>query len=319
MHDSFDNLTDTTHDYAGYVIPPCNCGSAVERLDLVAYPMAAFNVFSIFANIIHMVILSLIPSLKKSSYYHVLLHISISDIHYALYAICRLTLNRAEYFQNSPKFVYLIYDIIMTSADSNRYLILAMASFERYSALCRPMAHTTSKFTVYIHIWLPCSWIVIFVWTSIGVGVFHEDLCFNPLTGPSTAYGKVSGAVIILGAVGPCLLAIAALQTRVLAELLRMRETNITREQTTIRKATHSLLIIIGVFYLCLTPTMAAFLNRLYRGPTYRSLDYYLGSVLFSSLYGVVNTLIYGWMTPAYRHKVMAIRCSCPKRTHTET
>lgn len=280
------------------------------RIDAVGYPLAAFNIFSILANILHMIILSNMTALKRSSYYHVLMHLSLTDIYYSLFATCGMTLNRMEYFQDVPIFLIMIYTILYKASHSSRYVILAVATAERYSALCRPLQHTSSKFIVYIHIWLPIFWLLNLTWASVGIGLFPEELCFTEFSGPTIGYGPISGPIFVMAWVGSFIIIIIVLQGRVLAELYHLRGANLTREKLAIKRSTKYLVAIIGTFFVCLIPTATALLNRLFDGPSYNTLDYYLGTVLFSSLYGVINVVIYGWMNPSYRYRALVILIS---------
>lgn len=282
------------------------CEEDFQRIDSVAYTLAAVNTLSILYNMFHIYVLSTLSSLKRSAYYHILTHLTAADIHMASYTICQLIFNRTHFFSISTLHAIVIYDILFSTSYTNRYLIMTVACLERYYALCRPMEHKTSKLVNYIHIWLPACWIFSFLLIAVRDVVFVHDLCFDSLTGPAIRNGLGPGVFTSTASIVPSIIT-GLLVTRVLVELFCMRKREVAQTETQVKRATLYLSIIVIVFFVCLIPPSMSYLMLISGVENLSSMGYYIGVVFFTTLYGFLNTLIYGWMNSTYRKRVRLI------------
>ena len=286
------------------------CPGDFQRIDSVAYPLAVVNVLIMLVNIAHIRILSAMPSLRaKSAYYHVLLHISLSDISYALSDVLHLVLNRRAYFQDFGIVQILLYDVFFTLNHPLRHLLLTMASLDRCFALCLPMHHSTSKLITKMHIWLPLCWILCLIITAVRNGICYKDLCFEDLSGPSVRYG-VGSATIIISIQGLFMLVTSILTVRVLVELYKMKKRSLPQDRALVVRSVQYVVIIVAVFYAFLLPS---FVTSVLRGYGTQNLNVFWGYYIFvrlcQSLYGFFNTFSYGWRTPAYRKQALVMLC----------
>lgn len=233
------------------------CEDDMLRLDWVGYSLAALNALSVIVNVIHILILSRIASLKGSGYYHILLHIAASDIYFSLIIICKMVWNDPSYFSNSSRAEFLVYYVVMDTAVYGRYCIMTVASLERYYAMCRSLRYSVSNFTRRIHLWLPLVWFISFLMAAIRTSVSHKYICFNSLSGPLLLGGGTAASKLV-GIFIPSLTT-AILLTRVIVELFRMRNRSATQEEKQVKRATHYLISVIVLFYLHILPSTISF------------------------------------------------------------
>lgn len=288
-------------------IPPCV--ETLERDDNLGFFLAGLNFISVLANLLHIVILSKMPSLRGSAYYLILVHLSLADIHYALNVITHMTWNRPSYFENVSFAAVLIYDVLLGTSTNNRFMLMLAASLERYIAICQPMKYSTSKYVSHLHIWLVVCWLLSYLLSCLKTGLSYRRLCFYSLRGPSLEQGMEAGLISLVLKILPALIS-GVFLVRVMKELKRMGKNNPTQEMAQLRRATRYLITVFVIFYGCLISPIIAFSLFIAKVTSPNTFGYYLFYELFNSLYGCLNIVIYGWMTPAYRARGwQLVRC----------
>lgn len=276
------------------------CPAKLGRMDSAAYALVTVNLLSIWINIFHLIVLSKIPALKGTAYYHILVHFSLADIFNAISVACRMALNKENLFQNFSFTSIAIYDVLMDTMQLGRHFIAAVSSLERYYALCKPFNYDSSHYTTKLHLWLPMSWILVFGLFALRDSALHDGICYSQMLGPTNLLGKGAiitlGFMIILGGVT------AVLLLRVGVEMYRMRRRTASTKEMEVKNATVYLIVNIVTFYVCLLPQIANYVVVLFGIQSL--LNVYLCNYLPCSVYGIVDSFVYGWMTSAYRRRI---------------
>jgi hypothetical protein len=296
----------TSISLGDFIIPKCSY--PVVRVNALGYPLAAVNFLSAVANVFHMIILSRMPSLKGTNYYHILLHLSIGDLHTGVSVATFLIFNNVSYFKNATIPGLVLYDVLLRGWIPGKYWMMVAASVERYLALCKPMTYEVSTFATKLYIWLPLIWIGSLVYAIIITAVFHEHLCFSDLVGPIlTGMSGVGTARQV--ELGISALIVGILLTRVFVEIVKMGKRSTSQQEKDVRKAALYLGGVIISFYFCLVPAYIGYVVFLLTKKS-TPLSFYVLQLPFSSLYGIFNTIVYGWITPGYRKQVRTLfRC----------
>lgn len=289
------------------------CGHDTQKLNWAMYALVVLNAFSVVINVIHMLILSRITSLRGSGYYHILLHIAASDIYFSLVVICKMVWNDPSHFSNTSRMGFVVYFIYLDVAAYGRYGILTAASLERYYALCRSL-HYFSTFTNRIHIWLLMVWFVSVLVAALRGELSYDTLCFDNIFGP-IALSRKSLAIKTAAVYIPSLTT-AILLTRVNVELFRMRKKSSTVNEKQVKRSTYYLISISALFYLSVIPSGVFFLVYWSTSTSDKyklSAGFYISPIFVSSVYGLINVVIYWCMSAAYR-KAARSAVSCKNK-----
>lgn len=292
-----ENVTDQLNYHSSILSIPL-CENQPVKISTAGYIMAALNVLSVIINIGHIRVLSKIPSLKGSAYYHILIHLTIGDMLSAMSGFCYMTFNLQKYFLNWSPLVLTAYSTVIGSLFFARIGILFVAACERYYALCHPFSYSMSRFVTHLHCWLPLVWVIWLAIDALAIGIFQIETCYmhvvGPIvTGPKKFLFKVSG----LSAIS---LITLSLLLRVVVELIRMRKRSLSSEEKTMKRSVYFVVAIIVLYYSSFSVTLIG--SLVYSSTGQRApILYYIEEMLVPTIYGLCNVVIYGWLMPAYR------------------
>ena len=263
--------------------------------------IATINGVSMVINIIHLITIAAMESLKGLPYRWILIHITLADIGSALtltaayiclpgfVLISKLTPN------TRPLSALIMWPQYMS------YWIFLIASIERYYGICRPLLYSASTFTQRL------SWILALTWLLNGsltaVVVALNLLTLNNLT----IYIQVS-QIFFLGDRYVPLLVSAIPLFKIIKELIRMRGRSLAGEDTQIRRASVYLIIIYSLFiFFSMFDLVMSSIDIMYpdlipfRAERLRNIT--------KPLYGIINTVIYGLRSKAYRTQLRKMFC----------
>lgn len=264
-----------------------------------------FNCVSAFVNCVHLIILSNIRSLRGKAYLVVLQHIAVADIVASIASCLRIACtihNKATESRGFSAFISMIDFTLIV-----RYYILAAACTERAKALSNALRYDSSPLVSHMSMWLALIWVFCALVAVIRDVLFYDRLCVNRVTGPGNLNELEPSLMTAVEIIIPSVVTIVSL-CKVAYEMTKMsgRSTNIQEQE--IFAAAKYVKIITAVFFLCFIPTLMVFIG-LYAG--FFSAHFTSLAVFGHSIYGILNTAIYGWMTKPYRKQFRNLVSCC--------
>lgn len=288
------NISTTEQIYINY------CGRSkpsnlIPSLDQTAITL---NSISLLINILHVIVLSQMKSLKNTPYRAVLYNIAFSDIYYGLSELLRL-LRKREYFPVAFIPWIIVFNTVTNGGLMARYWLMAASTTERFVAVCRPMRYSTSAYINYLHFWMIPYWIAPIL-LSLSKEVIDPKICLTYHFGPLNLGSKYAPVIIYLSEAIPLLFACIAL-TLVIIELWKMKKRSLSEHEKEVMRATLYVVVITGILVVFMMyPLIQQILitkKLVVHGM------FYVGQLIYA-FYGIVNTVIYGAMTPAYRRQI---------------
>ena len=247
-------------------------------------------------NVLHLVVLLTLPSLKKTANQTVLVHITLSDI--------AIAVTRTLYFSCSPYFYYLVNKstlvphVIGTSildwTNFIGYFVFFFGSIEKFYAFCRPLKYQSTAVVKHLPICFGLTWIVLLLVTVIEVYIRATLLH----SASSKTLWKVCFIVIL--PFPPSVLS-AALLMRVYREIRSMKVHDTVTAQAKQTKVAARYFMVIFVLFIIVWVLNIIFLSARFiteEGVYIRIFH------LFKSSYTIFNTVLYGWMSRPYRQYV---------------
>lgn len=291
---SFKNVTDKTD---GYNLDYCPQLSLSDNNYIANYSLIAVNIFCLLVNCFHVLVLSQLKVLNRDSYRSVLYHISIADMCNSVAMSVRIFVKDYRVFTEQPVEFTIFYDVVLDSAVFLRYNILAGASVERFIAVCRPLSYGSSWYINNIHNSLAVFWFYTFAAVTARSIIFWDKYCISGFLGPTNIL-SFWPTIMAACSAGPPLLITLMMMVLVCVEIAKMSRRSNTDQEKVIYSAAKYLIIIIIMFYVfLLVPILnyiLAMTDTFFFGVGYMEYSLY-------SVYGILNTVIYGWMHVNYR------------------
>ena len=310
MENTTVNMINTTeHTGKNNTMVLAMCG--VETMDRCytqygfKYTVVILNIISVFVNISHIRILRRMATSNSTTYMFVLQLISAADLQSTLHMLtCFCSIH--ELFVGQHIYYAAALAAIMSHSSLVKYASLATASIERYLSLCHPLHGTLrcdrfcSRLTQ-IKITAACFWCsTIFV---PFITKFFDDLCMGPMFGPINAEKTKGVSLMLLDAVYIFAITMLMLFSHINTQrqIVSMRSFQDASENRNVKLATKYILIINILYYTCLLPGIVVMALKRY-GINASNFTW-VANISYSS-YGILNVLIYGLRSKAYRIQV---------------
>ena len=258
--------------------------------------IATINGISFAINTFHLIIISRMPSLKGRPYKYILIHITLADMCSAALLIWVYSCLEAfvRVVKLTSKFP-IVLNMVSWPIDTSHWIFL-VAGIEQYYSICKPLVYESSRFVDKLPLIMILTWVISFCWTIVYVVV-------GMVVDPSTAvvpswwrhiYTTVNYLPLILAAIP---------LTMVIKELTKMRKKTLAANQRQSLRASVYLIIIYMIFtvfglFSFVTTYIHIVNHTLLKFPAQRLRN------ISKAFYGILNTVIYGFRTKAYRQEI---------------
>lgn len=268
------------------------------------------NITSIIINSLHLVIISQIRSLTGTAYLRLLQFLAAADIFEGFMSSIRVS----NVFRNVLRINRPLSACVTTlgSVLTLRYHFMMSAIVERAIAVCRPLQHRNHLFIRKLPVWLTCQTFFIISTSALMDVLYYKDICINTYYGPNDMNKPCPQGVMFSLRIIPSVVIIIGI-TKILYELQKTSGLSITNRQRERVAATKTIMILCVMIMFCLIPALVGILLR-----TNMAVKHSITSpmsLLGFFVYGIANTVVYGWRNKKYRRIVAeAVRkaFSCP-------
>ena len=262
--------------------------------------ITTLNAISLLVNIFNLIILTRMASLKGRPYKWILIHICLADIGSALLLIMVYSCLEGYVYVSmlTAKFPFTIYLVHLPTHTSN--WIFLVASVEQYYSICKPLAYESSTFVSKLSVILILMWVLSFCWL-----VLHLIIVRFATSSPEAA--SLANAVLSIASFMPLALAAVPL-IFVVKELMKMRQKALAaNQQQSLRAAAYLIIIYVIFLIFSLFDLFTSYIRIvspwLIKFPAQRLRN------ITKPLYGILNTVIYGFRTKAYRQEMRKLVC----------
>ena len=286
----------------------CQPESTICLSPSIEWTIISVNIISGLVNILHFVVLSKIPQLKATAYGAILKALCITDLYFVIPTIlqtnCSLRNIVTYHFRLGIFFQVLTGWVVYL-----RPLMLAFASCERFLALYRPFLHETSKFVQHVWLWLIFCLLGALTFAVRDIMMGKEFACVDTVVGVNSCTNNSASQRCAISVALPSAIMTTFLML-VLVQIRKMNRVQVTGNQNKdLRKAALYVLAMVFVYYFCFSVTIV---DKVVLWSIDRSLtNLRLIGLLLNSLYGILNTIVYGWITPSYRRLTIQLCTSC--------
>ena len=287
-----------------FTVPVCDGTEKLCVDPAMEWTVNIINIVAVGVNILHMIVLRKIDTLQGTPYLKILLSMAISDILCAVMSVPERLCMVRRFLSTSHQAYTATLSIIASTFIGFRYYHLAFAALNQFYTICFPLHYAGSVIATKTSLALGFVFMFTMTMSIIKDSVFSGSLCIDTMYGPtneSPSVDNITGAKIITIVLSLVpLVFIILLSVLVLVELCKMRKRAHTGQQQDSINATKYILTIVAVFIMCLCPLYVDLLIDLQSYPTLALvLDWF--SIVAFMLYGIVNTVIYGWKNKTYR------------------
>ena len=271
--------------------------------------IVAINVTSIIINMLHIFVLRRIAVKRRGSsqvnrYQTLIQLISVVDIFCAVANVVKVNCNLHLGLSHAPKWVGIFVLILEDCFLMYRYPLLVIACAERYFSLCHAMKPAAKTFTKYFGVWNAITFICVAgLFCARGL-ISMKRLCIHPVVGVMVN-SQSSIIIFFLSVLVPLVLATVfmVLSSKEMKKMGNRAAT--TADEQFIRNSTVYVIIISISFYVCFIPAVVSVLVKMV-GKIQTQYTAMTVNIV-TSLYGVFNTLVYGWKHQRYRKELKHI------------
>lgn len=244
---------------------------------------AAINIFAVLINVLHVILLHQVPLFQKQKYFLILIQLCIPDIVMSL-ILCVLSL-----LKEPPKLVLVILFIIMQTSTICRYCALALATIERYYAVCRPFLYNTNKLVNNIRI------VSLVVWITSLLVAMSKFLEVHGIID-----SKIGHIVMFVFLAIPTSIT-SYLSVRVWMELRSMAQRNTSQQDQSLKNSSRYVLLTSAMFYSILVPFFIYVIIFSASDIPVPVDNLIMGILLIAqSMYGILNVILYAVMNTTY-------------------
>jgi len=189
-----------------------------------------------------------------------------------------------------------------------RNSVLALASYERYVAICTPFKYVNNKVVQHLAVGYIFIWIVSFVISAIMKSVAFGKYCVDDLvlTFPTLSTLTIAVQIMLLSA--PAVVTIVTLG-KVGVELKQMSRRAVQpAEHEELKKAAKYVLLTSILFYLSFFLTLAGIgARKLAKLSDEKAKLLHISAFIFQGLYGTLNVILFIYLNPTYIQQIIKL------------
>jgi len=280
---------------------------------VVSTAILIINCLSVLINILHLIVLSTILSLRSTKYFQVLMNCGASDaVASTVFAFITITCALEDTINRQSQHVISIANsamaVIMLAASMLRTYVIGISSYERYISLCDPFNYETNKIvqnigSFFAGCWVGCPVVMIILEIAFFKGT---DQCFT--SSGSGVQSAIETVIAFFLYFIPGVITIVCL-FKVGLELRRMsRRAALPAGDDAVKTASEYVLFTSILFYFSYAIATIAILVKKYSNLTADQKEIGI-SVLntYESLYNIFNVFVFIYLHPLYLRQVRKV------------
>lgn len=254
------------------------------------------------ANLLHLVVLQRMKSFIKKPFGILVISITLAD----------LTSDLTGFFRTAISHKFLVYSnysdisvFLVNLSDFGgmvRYYILALASIEKYLAICKPYQYESHVLIKRIKMWCSLAWIIPLLEVSFRDLIFFRSVRLDNIIGSQNYDDPLALALLSFFIFLP-LASCVICQGKVIKEIRRMRNipSVISSGDRLLKSASKYLIVITIVLLVLLFPPMLFLVLLMFHVFTSPISVMMLALGSFSAIYGFVNIIAFAALSTSYR------------------
>ncbi|XP_067944969.1 delta-type opioid receptor-like [Watersipora subatra] len=279
-----------------------------------------FNIVSVLANVLHISILFTTDLPSKRNYFLILINLAVADI----VASCDLTTSYSPLLSHLPSPEFEVTSAVLQGVGMavglSRYSLLALASFDRYYAVCKAFQYSTSTLSNHIGKILILVWIINLALSGT-LSTSPDIACLmNGKVQPNFFNWKgIVSLIVIHVFLFVSLLLTTICLTAVFKEIQRMKKRTLQEKDQILIKTSDYIIGTIVMLYASASPLFLVLICFLLKFSGREPILYVASQIgiCLQTLYGVGNIAFYAYLNPEYRLKVKKLCksiCVCKVR-----
>lgn len=229
-------------------IPLCNDNSAYPAMTAITVSLCTV---AIVVNILHTAVLVTISTLRKKKHFKILLSFGVSDALISVCFVAGINGRTHDYLVSNKDYITASLLVICShTALGFRYYVIAVASVERFYAVCLPLRRSSSMIVKNLGKVLTVMMLVSLIPCVVSCVLMYESICIDTTKGPHIEGNMQNFALIIPG------FTTVILQIKIELKLRRVKQRNkdYAHYNEDLRKFTRFVRITSLLFSLILIP-----------------------------------------------------------------
>ena len=300
------NITNSSS--SGAVVDLCINVRLICGLPIWGELMLVINIVSIIVNILHYATLQVARKTSEephviTAWQKMLVQFAITDVACGLGGLIRACIFRRLVYGKSSA-IGAVINFLSDIGNAVRFYVVALACYDRLIAIRWPFRYSSDILITRVNTICTVVWCCSSVFIILRDALFHDVICIHDIIGVTSLFDNRNAAIMSYSFLLPPALVIIILNVILLVELHKIRGTT-TQPPNIANKATLYTAISSCLFIACLSPGfLGSVLNSV--DLTFEDTLNYIGYLLHS-IYGILNTVVYGWMNARYRQAFLAL------------
>jgi len=306
------NLTDSSGRTGGDLFCFNSTVTEICSYKIGSQVITGINAVTMLVNILHIIVLFSIKKLRSTKYFWTLMNIGSSDIFASVMLIVQMDCSLKHFaLKQGPagsKVFLLLVSIPTFISVTIRNSVLALASYERYVAICTPFRYATNKLVQHLAVGYTIIWSVSFVLSVIIKALYFEQICVDDFGLTLSNKSPIATAIKLPLFGVPAVITIGTL-AKVGVELKQMsRRAAQPVEDEALMKAGKYVLLTSILFYLSFFPPLVAMGARgLGKLPEEKAGLIDISAFIVQGLYGTLNVILFIYLNPSYIQQVIRL------------